>query len=149
MTIEAQDVHLGGRPIAPRHLVEIGTGWELIGSRCGDCDEVAFGDCHRWCPRCGSDRIQLVSLPKQGELWSCTVVRHRPAGNCRLPDDAIPLAVGMVELPEVGLRVISPLSVPPERLVIGMQLHLQVRRLYDDNDGPVISFEFGEVAGEQ
>ena len=125
---------------------EWGRGWELVGSRCGDCGEVAFGERDPWCARCGGGSTQRLALPRRGRLWSYTIVRHRPPGPCHLPEPFSRLAVGLVELLDAHVRVLAPVDVDPERLVIGMELALDTPVLHSDDDGTeVVAFRFVEV----
>jgi uncharacterized OB-fold protein len=90
--------------------------------------------------------LSTVALSGTGELWSYTVVRHRPPGDCRLPEPVEPFAVGLVELAE-GLRIVAPLAIDLNRLRIGMALELEAFRLYDTDDGcQVMGFRYRERA---
>jgi uncharacterized OB-fold protein len=117
-----------------------GDDWYLVGSRCAACGETSVGAAE-WCGQCGGSELTTQPLPRAGSLWSYTVVRHRPPGNCRLPEAFDGLALGLVEL--AGARVLTPLDVPFDRLAIGMPVVLVPHVLYQDDDGTdVVAFRF-------
>jgi len=118
----------------------------LVGSRCFDCEEVSFGRFSS-CPNCAGGKLDAIPLSHKGYLWTYTVIRNRPPGDYKGPDDPyIPLCVGLVELPE-GIRVLSPIACDLDKVKIGMHLILDVYKLYKDNDGnEVIAFRFISAA---
>jgi uncharacterized OB-fold protein len=121
--------------------------WHLIGLRCRECGETAFGLRGRWCQHCGSDHVDPTPLGDRGTLWSFTVVRNPPPGQHYLAEPFRPLAIGLVEIEQAGVRVLAPLEVPLDRLAIGLPVRLDVHVLYrDDADTEVMAFRFKEVA---
>jgi len=115
----------------------------LAGSRCRTCGEVFLGKVVG-CQQCQSEDMEDVTLSKNGTLYSYTVVRNRPPGDYKGPDDPFqPFAVGLVELPE-GVRILSPLADSSfEDLKINMELELSVEELYTDEEGRgVVSYKF-------
>ena len=112
----------------------------LMGSRCQSCGETFLGKVVG-CLNCQSTNLEDIVLSNRSKLWSYTVARHRPLGDYKGPDP--PLAIGMVELPE-GLRILSILrDCEVDALKVGMDLELQVERLYEDAEGnDVMSFAF-------
>lgn len=123
-------------PLAPLENVR------LVGSRCLDCQEVSFGEFSN-CPNCAGGNLKVIPLSQKGYLWTYTVIRNRPPGDYKGPDDPyVPLCEGLVELPE-GIRVLSPIACDLDKVQIGMPLNLDVYKLYQDNDGnDVIAFRF-------
>jgi uncharacterized OB-fold protein len=77
----------------------------LLGSRCGNCDNVAFPPA-TGCQRCGQQDMSAVELSRSGLVWGHTVQRFAPKSPPYVPpaDGFVPFAVGYVELPE-GVRV--------------------------------------------
>ena len=96
----------------------------LKGSRCSHCGEVTLGESQN-CPNCGVGNLQSVALSDEGELWTYTVVRHRPPGDYQGPDPFQPFCIGLVELPD-GLRVLSPIEGEIDSMKIGTPLRLRV-----------------------
>jgi hypothetical protein len=88
--------------------------------------------------------MEDVELSRRGKLYNYTIIRNRPPGNYKGPDDPfIPFAVGFVELPE-GIRILSPLTgCDIEDVRIGMEVELTVEELYDDDEGnQVMAYKF-------
>jgi uncharacterized protein len=112
----------------------------LMGSRCDACGETSLGSHHSVCPNCGRDSLTAIPLGESGTLWTYTVVRHRPPGNYKGPEQFVPFGMGLVELPE-GVRVLAPLDCPLADLRIGLPLKFQayVRPGHGDE---VVQFAF-------
>jgi uncharacterized OB-fold protein len=101
-------------------FTEAGT---LLGGACADCGAVRFPTAAR-CPRCASNAMETVELPRRGTLWSFTVQGFRPksppyAG----PADFVPYGVGYVDLGPVIVEGRLTEN-DPERLRIGMELEV-------------------------
>jgi uncharacterized OB-fold protein len=113
----------------------------LQGSRCKHCGEVTLGE-SRNCPNCGVGDVEPVALSDRGELWTYTVVRHKPPGDYRGPEPFQPFCVGLVELPD-GLRVMSPIEGEVDSMKIGtpLRLHISVHHLRPSGE-EVIGFSF-------
>jgi uncharacterized protein len=77
----------------------------LLGSRCGNCDNVAFPETTT-CQRCGHEAMAVLPLSRSGRVWGHTVQRFAPKSPPYISpaDGFTPFAVGYVELPE-GVRV--------------------------------------------
>jgi len=108
---------------------------QLIGSRCGRCDEVTF-PAQTSCPHCAADGCEEILLSRRGELWTWTIQGFPPpppyTGD---REHFVPFGVGYVELPE-GVRVEARLTESsPERLEIGMPMELVVEKFQDDPEG--------------
>ncbi len=118
---------------------------QLLGSKCDRCGEVSLG-ANAVCLNCGSDRITGIRLAPEGELWTYTVIRHRPPGGYLGPDPFEPFAIGLVELPD-GIRVMAPLAGDVDSFEIGCRLRLEPWIL-QSRDGPAYrAFRFAAVAG--
>lgn len=117
----------------------------LRGMRCSNCGQAFLGD-HTTCEQCMNESFEEVVYSRQGQLWSYTVLRHRPPGDYKGPEPYEPFAVGWVALPE-KLMVLSPLAdCPLDEVRVGMELELTVRTLYEDEEGnDVIAYKFRPV----
>jgi uncharacterized OB-fold protein len=125
-------------PLSPADQVR------LLGSQCQSCGEVSLGK-RSACPNCGSNQVREVPLSHKGKLWTYTVIRHRPPGEYKGPDPFVPFGEGLVELPE-GIRVLSPIECELDKLKIGMELQLEVFKLFENEDGnEVIAFRFRPI----
>ena len=94
----------------------------LLGSKCKNCGEVSIGT-NAVCLNCGGDQIEAIELGSEGELWTYTIVRHKPPGNYLGPDPFVPFALGLVELPD-GVRIMAPIEGDLDSLEIGSRLRL-------------------------
>ncbi len=95
----------------------------LLGSKCLACKEVSIGT-NPVCLNCGSDQIESIKLSSEGELWTYTVVRHKPPGEYLGPDPFQPFGLGLVELAE-GVRIMAPLEGETDAFRIGDKLQLK------------------------
>ena len=97
------------------------------------------------CGNCTSEDLEMIPLGKRGQLWTYTIIYHRPPGQYREPDPFVPFAEGLVELPE-GVRVLSVLDCPIDQVKIGMELEFTAYELYIDEKGnSVVAFKFKAV----
>lgn len=116
----------------------------LQGSRCSNCGETTLG-MSTACPNCGRETVSALPLSGRGTLWTYTVVRHKPPGNYQGPDPFVPFGMGLVELPE-GLRVLSPIDCPIEKLKIGLPLEFVAGVQAGSTKPEVVAFTFAPVA---
>jgi uncharacterized OB-fold protein len=80
-------------------------GRSLTGSRCPDCNAVAFPRA-RGCQSCGHQSMVDTQLSSRGTVWGFTVQRFAPKSPPYVVPAGgfVPFAVGYVELPE-GVKV--------------------------------------------
>ena len=116
----------------------------LIGSRCDTCSETTLGK-NSICPNCGGEAVSELPLSGRGQLWTYTVVRHRPPGNYQGPEPFEPFALGLVELPD-GLRVLTPIEGDFAHLRIGMELEFRAFVRAAGATPEVVSFAFTPAA---
>ena len=118
---------------------------QLVGSKCHDCGEVGLGTSSS-CQNCAGTNMEVIPLSAEGKVWTCTVIRNRPPGDYKGPDNPyLPLAEGLVELPE-GIRVLSPLGHDLDKIKIGVDVRLKVYPLYTNDDGKeVIAFKYEPI----
>lgn len=113
---------------------------QLLGSKCENCNEVSIGT-NAVCLNCGSQQIRHIELSSEGELWTYTIVRHRPPGGYLGPDPFQPFSLGLVELPD-GIRIMAPLDGEPEDFKIGDKLALRPWVLKDSDGNEYRAFRF-------
>lgn len=111
----------------------------LVANRCGACRRYFLGK-RIVCPLCFSDSFEETLLSGRGTLYSFTRARLAPSGF------SLPLALGLVDLPE-GLRIWSPLvSESEEPFKIGMEMELVIGTIRRDERGDeVLGFKFKPV----
>ena len=126
-------------PLSPPEQVR------LKGCKCRNCGEVFWGE-RSFCENCSSDDLEDLVLSNRGNLYSYTIIEHRPAGDYKGPEPFIPFGLGLVELPE-GVRIITPLTVnDPAQLKIGMEMELLMEKFCEDEDGSeVMAFKFKPI----
>jgi len=113
----------------------------LAGSRCRSCSETSLGNVPS-CANCGSEDLSPVALGDAGELYTFTVVRHRPPGNYQGPAEFKPFGLGLIEIDNV-IRVMAPLATDPEDLRIGMPLKFRPYVLRTNDKGEdVVAFAY-------
>lgn len=94
----------------------------LLGGSCSACARRHF-PVARWCPWCGAADPEPVTLSTTGSLWSWTAVGAPPPGY----EGDTPFGLGVVELPDDGLRVVARLTEPdPSRLHEGQPMRFCV-----------------------
>jgi uncharacterized OB-fold protein len=90
------------------------------------------------CPFTGADDVERVPLPRDGHLWAWTAVTHPPPGY----DGPVPYGFGVVELDDIGLRVVTRLTeTDPSRLHQGQRMTL----VTDDLGDHVATWAFAPV----
>jgi uncharacterized OB-fold protein len=100
----------------------------LRGGACAACGRRHFPRAD-WCPWCGTDGPEAVTLSTEGTLWSWTAVTSTPPGY----SGDVPFGFGVVELPADGLRVVTRLTeADPDRLHPGDPMSFTVVAVDDD-----------------
>ncbi|GAA0276851.1 hypothetical protein GCM10009527_086550 [Actinomadura nitritigenes] len=89
---------------------------ELRAQRCEGCART-FWPPRPACPRCGCPDTAWVRLPDTGELFTWTVVAHTRLEGFQ---EEVPYPVGMISVPEAGIRMIGRIGAPAADLEIGM-----------------------------
>lgn len=116
----------------------------LLGSKCKNCGEVSIGS-NDVCLNCGGDQIESIELSSEGELWTYTIVRHKPPGEYLGPDPFVPFALGLVELSD-GVRIMAPIEGDPDSLEIGSLLRLRPWILKASDGQAYRAFKFAPAA---
>ena len=125
---------------------------ELLGGKCRACGAITFPVQAR-CPRCGTESMEELPLPRHGTLVSWTTQEFPPSSNYKGdPTGASfePYGVGLVQL-EDWVRVESRLTeCDPEKLDFGMEVVLRIVPFYVDKDGDeVMTFAFAPVGAQK
>jgi uncharacterized OB-fold protein len=107
----------------------------LVLPRCTNCSTFRFPP-SAFCWVCRHQGVDWVEHDGNGELYSFTVMRHAVIPQVA---DALPLVIGVVELPDTnGCRIIGDiLDCPPEVVEIGMPVAIE---WYDVEEGSVPCF---------
>jgi uncharacterized OB-fold protein len=80
------------------------------------------------CPYTGADDVEPATLPATGTLWAWTAVTTAPPGY----DGRLPYGFGVVELDDIGLRVVTRLTESePSALHDGQPMRLVTETIGD------------------
>jgi uncharacterized OB-fold protein len=118
---------------------------QLLGGQCKDCGAVTFPMQSR-CPRCGTESMAELPLPRRGTLVSWTTQEFPPSVPYRgdpKGESFEPFGIGLVQLDDL-VRVESRLTeCDPQKLDFGMDVVLRIVPFYVDDDGnEVMTFAF-------
>jgi uncharacterized OB-fold protein len=125
---------------------------QLLGGQCKDCGAITFPMQSR-CPRCGTESMVELRLPRRGTLVSWTTQGFPPSFDYRgdpTGQSFEPFGIGLVQLDDL-VRVESRLTESdPENLDFGMEVELRIVPFYVNNDGDeVITFAFAPVGAQK
>lgn len=124
----------------PRFWREIGSRYNLIGTKCGNCGKVDFPP-RAICPECGRKsvgRMERIRLGGKGAVVTYTVIRDAPAQF----EMQKPYVMAIVEMDE-GVRLTTQIiDVRPEEVKIGMRVQAAFRKLGQENDAGVIHYGY-------
>jgi uncharacterized OB-fold protein len=125
---------------------------QLLGGQCKDCGAITFPMQSR-CPRCGTESMAELRLPRRGTLVSWTTQGFPPSFDYRgdpTGQSFEPFGIGLVQLDDL-VRVESRLTESdPENLDFGMEVELRIVPFYVNNDGDeVITFAFAPVGAQK
>lgn len=96
----------------------------LVVQQCGSCQRMRHYP-QELCPRCQSPEVVWATLGGTGHIYTFTVTHQafHPSRHGR-----VPYVVATVELDE-GIRMVSDLDEPPERVRIGARVEVFFERL--------------------
>jgi uncharacterized protein len=116
----------------------------LLGSECSACKEVFFPrKVNMICTCCESTALGDIVLGTRGVVHTHTTVMMRPPGGYY--KGAVPYALGVVALPE-GVYVDTLFTgCDFDEIKIGMAVELTIEKLYDDEEGEVMTYKFRPV----
>jgi len=109
--------------------------YRLIGGYCVKCGK-RFYPVRSFCPKCGSNKIKEIILPRKGRVISYTIIRTPPAEFKMYA----PYIVAIVEL-EDGTRILAQLTdIPINEVKIGMQVEAVFRRYREQGEEGIIEY---------
>lgn len=81
------------------------------------------------CPECQSDDLEWVELPKTGKLWAFTEMRlGAPMGF----EKDTPFSIGIVELDDIGLRILTRIETPYDKLDFDLPMEMLTYKIPGD-----------------
>ena len=111
----------------------------LIGSQCGNCQEVMFPQ-RKICLNCFGRDLKQVALSFRGRLFTFTINHQGPK------EFSTPYASGYIDLPE-GVRIYSLLADwETKGLKIGAEMELILEKMMEDHEGnEVVTYKFRPI----
>jgi uncharacterized protein len=108
---------------------------KLLIKRCADCGRAHFYP-RPFCPFCWSEAVSWEAASGQAALYTWSVVHHND-----LPpfSERIPYVAAVVDLAEGPRMMTNVVDCDPDRLEVGMRLHVAYRELADDVTVPVFA----------
>ncbi len=124
----------------PRFWREIGSRYNFIGTKCGNCGKVDFPP-RAVCPDCGRKsigRMERLKLAGRGTVVTYTVIHDAPAQF----EMQKPYVMAIIEMDE-GVRLTSQLiDVNSEDVKIGMRVQSTFRKLGQEGEAGVIHYGY-------
>lgn len=115
----------------------------LLGSICEDCGEIFFPPKEiSVCSHCQGERLKTIELSREGCIYSFTEVHQPPAGG--FYKGAVPFIYGLIKLPD-GIIIPGHILANPETLQIGDRVEAVLDVLFEDENGPVITYKFRKL----
>jgi uncharacterized OB-fold protein len=100
----------------------------LTTTKCQKCNSLLWQP-RVVCPHCSSDEMEWIELPTTGKLFAFTAMMlGAPMGF----EDQVPFPIGVVELDEVGLKILARIEdAGYEELKFDMPMEMKVVTLED------------------
>lgn len=123
---------------APRFWREIPNRYNLIGTRCGNCNKIYFPP-RFICPSCRRmGKLEPYKLERRGKVVSYTVVHVGASGF----EDQVPYLLAIVELKE-GPRLTAQITdCNPSEVKIGDEVELIFRRMGEENADGILYYGY-------
>ncbi len=122
----------------PAHWRRMKERYRLIGSKCETCGNTFFPPT-KVCPQCRrKGKISPLEFSGKGKVFSYTVIYSAS----KMHEQFTPYPLALVQLEE-GPRVLSQIvECAPSELKIGMEVEACFRKLFEQDEGGIISYGF-------
>jgi len=123
---------------APRFWREIPNRYNLIGTRCGNCNKIYFPPRYI-CPSCRRmGKLEPYKLERRGKVVSYTAVHVGASGF----EDQVPYLLAIVELKD-GPRLTAQITdCNPSEVKIGDEVELIFRRMGEENADGILYYGY-------
>lgn len=122
---------------SPRYWRECPQRYRLEAAKCRKCGKVFFPP-RLICSECRSREFELLKLPREGKLLTCTVIRVAPSQFT----DQSPYAIGIVELAG-GARILSQVTdCDLTRISTGMNVRVEFRKIQAEGDAGILCYGY-------
>ncbi len=106
-------------------------------SKCNDCGKIFFPP-RLVCDQCKSRKFENITLQREGEVKTFTVIHIPPAPFV----DEAPYAIAVVELKD-GVNILSQVSdCEFDEIKIGMPVKLEFRKLSEEGKSGIINYGY-------
>ena len=123
---------------APRFWREIPNRYNLIGTKCGNCNKVLFPPRYL-CPYCRRmGKLEPYHLSRGGKIVSYSLIHAGAEGS----EDQVPYLLAIVELDDGPRLTTQIVDCNPDEVKIGDEVVMTFRRIGEDNDDGVIYYGF-------
>jgi len=114
--------------------------YRLEAGKCKSCGKIYF-PARLVCKACGAREFEKVTLSREGQLLSHTVIHIAPAQFT----DQVPYVVGVVELKE-GVRLLAQIAdCDEQKLKKGMPIRIEFRKVSEDGNAGIIHYGYKGV----
>ncbi len=122
----------------PRFWREIPNRYNLVGTRCGNCNKILFPPRYI-CPYCRRmGKLEPYRLKRRGKVLSYTVIHVAAEGF----EDQVPYVIAIIEL-EDGPRLTAQVTdCNPDEIKIGDEVKIVFRRMGEESQDGVIYYGF-------
>ncbi len=121
----------------PSHWRLLPERYRLVGGYCENCGEKMFPK-QKICPRCRSDKIREVDLPRKGKVITYTIVKTPPRGF----EYYTPYVLAIIEL-EDGTKVFGQLTdVEESEVRESLEVEMTIRKIRVSGESGAIAYGY-------
>ncbi len=122
----------------PRFWRNIQSRYNLIGTKCSNCNEIYFPP-RNLCPKCRRmSKIEKFKLQGRGEVVTYTVIHSASEGF----DDQTPYIMAIVKLDEGPRLTTQIVDCGLDEIKIGMRVESVFRKIQEDGEAGLIHYGF-------
>ncbi|HID61043.1 MAG TPA: Zn-ribbon domain-containing OB-fold protein [Hadesarchaea archaeon] len=123
---------------APRFWREIPSRYNLIGTRCGNCNQVHFPPRYL-CPQCRRvGKLEPYKLKPRGRVVSYTVIHVAAEGF----EDQVPYVLAIVELKDGPHITAQVTDCKPDEVKVGDEMEIVFRRMGQEGEEGVLHYGY-------
>jgi uncharacterized OB-fold protein len=123
---------------APRFWREIPNRYNLIGTRCGNCNKVYFPPRYI-CPSCRrTGKLEPYKLERRGKIVSYTVIHVGANGF----EDQVPYVLAIIELKDGPRLTAQVTDCDPSDVKIGDEVELVFRRMGEESEDGILYYGY-------
>jgi len=119
----------------PRNWREKPQRYLLKGGKCKDCGYTMYPT-RKVCPKCHSENVEIIDLPREGTILTYTIVYSAPEGF----GDFAPYAVAIVEMTNGARLMLQIVDTDFNEIKIGKKVEVVFRRLFVEGKAGIIIY---------